>query len=133
MLLKDIKLLEVTSLNVAFSHNATESGQGRVRTEYGDIEFEAGGTLTEDPSQSVIIVKATPSVTGFREGVEGYDFSLKISLRMIYSYPTEKKLTQEFLIDSSWYFTSLLKTYFKFYADDILRKTTIEGIKLDLN
>lgn len=133
MVLDDFKLIEVSATGISFEHRLMEPGQGTIEIDYGEIEFEAGGVLVGDDSQSTVHVKAAPSITGHREGVAGNDFLLKINMRMLFVCPRTDELNEEFLQDSSWYFGSMLRTHFKFYADDILSKTTIKGIQLAYN
>ncbi|MES4612991.1 hypothetical protein V2154_10445 [Ewingella sp. CoE-038-23] len=133
MLLADIKLIEVNTLDVIFKHAITEPGQGKIRVEYGEIEFEAGGILTVDASSATIRIKAAPAVYGFRDGQENDDFSLKIGISMLYVYPSNQSLDETYLQENHWYFASMLKTYFKFYAEDIFNKSSIDGVKLPYN
>lgn len=130
MLLDDLKLIEACATGISFEHHVMRPGEGKIKVEYGEIEFEGGGALVEDPTKSTIHVKASPTITGYRDDAEGADFILKISMRLLFVFPKNLELTEEFLKDSSWYFGSFLKTYFKFYADDILSKTTLKGIQL---
>jgi hypothetical protein len=133
MVLDDFKLIDVSATGISFEHHLMEPGQGTIEIDYGEIEFEAGGVLVGDESKSTVHVKAAPSITGHREGVKGNDFLLKINMRMLFVCPRTDELTEDFLQTSSWYFGSMLRTHFKFYADDILSKTTIKGIQLAYN
>ncbi len=70
---------------------------------------------------------------GFRDDMDKEDFNLTINIRMVYSYPNSAKIDENFLKRKQLVFRFYLKTYFKFYADETLSKTTINGIKLDYN
>lgn len=133
MLLADIKLIEVSALDIIFKHKSSEPGQGKLSVEYGDVEFEVGATLVENPSNSTIRVKACPAVYGHKEGAATDDFELKISISMLYVYPAEVDIEESYLRENHWYFASMLKCYFKFYADDIFNKSSLNGIKLAYN
>jgi len=133
MLLDDLKLIEAAATGISFEHHVLQSGQGKIKTEYGEIEFEGGGSLVADESKSTIHVKAAPTITGYREDAEGADFILKINMRLLYVYPSNLELTEAFLQSNSWYFGSFIRTYFKFYADGILSTTTLQGIQLAYN
>ncbi|WP_205955185.1 hypothetical protein [Pantoea stewartii] len=133
MLLADLKLIEVCALEISFQHHIAMPGQGKIKVEYGAVEFEVGSTLVDAPENSTIIIKATPCIKGFRDDMDKEDFNLTIKIRMVYSYPNSAKIDENFLKENNWYFGSYLKTYFKFYADETLSKTTINGIKLDYN
>ena len=133
MLLADIKLIEVNTRSVSFDHIVTDPGEGQIRVEYGEIEFEAGGVLVGNESNSTIRIKASPSIYGFREGKVGGDFVLKIVMNMLYVYPSNQNLDEDYLRDNHWYFASMLKTHFKFYAEDILSKSSINGVQLPFN
>ncbi|WP_312384947.1 MULTISPECIES: hypothetical protein [Atlantibacter] len=133
MVLDDFKLIEVSATGISFEHLQMESGQGTIEIDYGEIEFEAGGVLVGNESQSTVQVKAAPSISGRRLGVNDNDFILKINMRMLFVCPRTEELNEDFLQSSSWYFGSMLRTHFKFYADEILNKTTIKGVQLPYN
>ncbi|WP_142910690.1 hypothetical protein, partial [Klebsiella pneumoniae] len=86
MQLKDLKLIEVSSTKVEFEQNSHIPGKGKTKIEYGQLNFEAGGTLTQNESKSTVTILASPQITGVREGSEVPEFTLKISMRMIYIY-----------------------------------------------
>lgn len=134
MLLHDLKLIESSIVNIDFQQNVKASGQGTIKVEYGTVDFEAGGNLNGNPETTVMVLKATPCIRGFRKDVEQVqgteDFILKIEMRMIYSIDRKEKITEAFIQKNTWYFSSFLRTYFKQYADDILKHTTLNGIKL---
>lgn len=133
MLLADIKLIEVNTRSVSFDHIVTEPGEGQIRVEYGELEFEVGGVLVGDESNSTIRIKASPAIYGFREGKAGEDFVLKIVMNMLYVYPGNQNIDEDYLRDNHWYFASMVKTHFKFYAEDILGKSSINGVQLPFN
>ncbi|WP_267369215.1 MULTISPECIES: hypothetical protein [unclassified Pantoea] len=133
MLLEELKLIEAAATGISFEHHVLQSGQGQIKIEYGEIEFEGGNSLVNDESKSTLHVKVAPSITGYREDAEGADFILKINMRLLYVYPSNQELTEEFLQKNSWYFGSFIRTYFKFYADGILSNTTLQGIQLAYN
>ncbi|MDQ2324570.1 hypothetical protein RBI98_07170 [Citrobacter koseri] len=133
MQLKDIKLIEVSTKSTIFEQNSFTSGKGKIKVEYGELNFEVGGVLVQDEKKSTVIVTATPQILGSREGSENLEFSLKISMRMIYIYSRENVMDEKFLADNAWYFSSFLRTYFKIYAEQIFNQSSISGIKLPLN
>ncbi|EMJ5321148.1 hypothetical protein ACYB9B_24010 [Klebsiella pneumoniae] len=137
MHLQDLKLIESSAVNIFFNQNVTSSGQGSIKVEYGTVEFEVGGHLTDNPETTVVALKATPCIRGFRkdiEHVEGQeDFILKIEIRMLYAFDSKLELSEKFIQENSWYFSSFLRAYFRQYAEDILKNTTLNGIKLQAN
>jgi len=133
MSLAEIKLIEVVTTNVDFTHKMHSQGVGEMSVEYGDLEFQAGVSLKNNMNTHAIIVNAAPQVTGYKEGVKEFDFLLKINMRMVYTYPESITVDEQFLRENTWYFSSVLRTYFKFHADDILNKTAISSLKLALN
>lgn len=130
MLPNDINMVESAILNVEFNQTMLTPGEGTIKVVYGALDFEVGGG---DPSMSSIKVSASPIAQGFRKGSEKPDFSLKIDIRMIFSYPKSENLNEDFLKEYTWYFSSLMRVYFKFYAEDILKNTTLDGIKFACN
>ncbi|EJG2186764.1 hypothetical protein BWD41_05360 [Citrobacter braakii] len=134
MLPSDITMVESAILNVEFNQTMLTPGEGTIKVTYGALDFEVGGgVLTENPSMQSIKVSASPIAQGFRKDVEKPDFSLKIDIRMIFSYPKDEIVDEDFLKDHTWYFSSLMRVYFKFYAEDILKNTTLDGIKFACN
>lgn len=133
MQLKDLKLIQVSSTKLEFEQNSHIPGKGKTKIEYGKLNFEAGGTLTQDESKLTVIVQASPQIIGLREGSEVPEFTLKMSMRMIYIYPNENVIDEKFLADNAWYFSSFLRAYFKMYAEQVLSQSPISGIKLPLN
>ncbi|EOT1756562.1 hypothetical protein ACNHYK_001256 [Citrobacter koseri] len=133
MQLKDIKLIEVSTKSTIFEQNSFTPGKGKIKVEYGKLNFEVGGVLVQNEKKSTVIVTATPQIFGSREDSEETEFSLKISMRMIYIYSHENVMDEKFLTDNAWYFSSLLRTYFKIYAEQIFNQSSISGIKLPLN
>ena len=133
MQLDDFKLLEVCTTHISFVHRDTQPGQGKIVVDYGEINFEAGALLVGDEDQATVRVEASPKITGYRDGSSDHDFQLKITMRLLFVYPKSKNLTQAYLQDNNWYFGSLIRTHFKFYADDILSKTTLKNIQLAYN
>ncbi|HDK6402123.1 TPA: hypothetical protein M4198_002788 [Klebsiella variicola] len=133
MQLKDLKLIEVSSTKVEFEQKSHIPGKGKTKIEYGQLNFEAGGTLTQNESKSTVTILASPQITGVREGSEVPEFTLKISMRMIYIYSKENVIDEKFLAENAWYFSSFLRTYFKMYAEQVFSQSSISGIKLPLN
>lgn len=137
MLLQDLKLIESSAVNIIFKQNVTDSGQGSVKVEYGTVDFEAGGHLTDNPESTVIALRATPCIRGFRKDIEHSegqeDFILKIEIRMLFAFDSKIKLSDTFIQENSWYFSSFLRAFFKQCAEDILKHTTLHGIKLQAN
>lgn len=133
MLLTDIELIEASSTDISFTHRVVAPGQGKIKVEYGELEIEVGGIPGNYPHHATIVVRATPVITGFRDEVEDYDFQLKISMRMVYLYPKENDVSESFVVQNTWYFSSFIKTYFKIYAEGVLDKTSIRDIKLPFN
>ncbi|EPH1426115.1 TPA: hypothetical protein QIC20_001064 [Klebsiella aerogenes] len=137
MLLQNLKLIESSAVSISFQQNVTSSGNGTVKVEYGTVDFEAGGHLTDSPETTVIALRATPCIRGFRKDIEHTegqeDFILKIEMRMLYAFDSKLKLSESFIQDNKWYFASFIRTYFKQYAEDILKNTTLHGIKLQAN
>lgn len=136
MLLSDLNLIEVSARKINFEYSILVPGQGKIKVEYGELNFEAGGELTEDETKGIIRVNAFPSIKGFREIQSDPDFSLNLNIGMLYVYPKEKMQDSEiesFLQENVWYFASFLRTYFKVYVDNILSTSTINGVKLPFN
>jgi len=52
---------------------------------------------------------------------------------MVYTYPSSEVVDEKFIRDNSWYFSSFLRTYFKFFAENILKQAGINGITLPFN
>ncbi|WP_025122151.1 MULTISPECIES: hypothetical protein [unclassified Serratia (in: enterobacteria)] len=133
MLLSELTLIEASVVDINFAQKSLGSGDGMLKIEYGQLVFEGGGILSDDESKSTIKVTAKPSVVGGRDNFKKIDFSLKITMHMLYTYPRTVSLNESFLEENTWYFASLLRTHFKFFADDILKNTTISGVELPLN
>ncbi|WP_447875848.1 hypothetical protein [Serratia fonticola] len=132
MLLSEFKLIEVINLETEFRQGDRPKGQGKVDFAFGSMEIEAGKVLSSDGEKSVITVIAEPKATGYRDG-DTEEFMLRIKMRMAYACPSSYTLDAKFLKDSSWFFSGFLKAYFKMYADEILKQSGINGVKLPLN
>ncbi|EKK3978376.1 hypothetical protein AUN02_21875 [Cronobacter sakazakii] len=132
-MLNDFNLLEVTTLETSFKQKGHSRGQGNVDFIFGSLNIEAGAELATDSSKSVLIVLAEPQAVGFREENNEEEFSLSMKMKMVYTYPSSFTVDEKFITESSWFFSSFLRTYFKFYAEEILRQAGIDGIKLPLN
>lgn len=132
MLLSELQLIEASVTNSAISRLGDSYG-GEVTFEYGDLNFEAGGTLLSNPNLSVIIVHASPFADRYGPDKSTKVFSLKIDMKMVYTYPKDKTVDETFLIENTWYFSSFMKTYFKFFADTLLAQAGVSGISLPMN
>lgn len=133
MLLSEFKLIETTNLETEFKQSGSPKGQGSVDFVFGSLNLEAGKVLSSDETKSVVIVLAEPKAIGYRDDGVTEEFSLRMKMRMTYTYPSSYTLDAKFLEGNSWFFSSFLKTYFKFYAEEILKQSGIDGIKLPLN
>ncbi|ECC3463690.1 hypothetical protein AA471_13550 [Salmonella enterica subsp. enterica] len=132
MQLSELRLIESVLLSADFKQAQFFHGSVEVRFTYGQITFNTEETLSSDEPISTIIIVATPKATASSEGgIE--EFSLNMSIRMVYAYPSTETVSEEFLQENSWYFASFLRTFFKFYADEILQRAGIEGIRFPLN
>lgn len=127
MVLDDFKLIEVSATGISFEHLQMESGQGTIEIDYGEIEFEAGGVLVGNESQSTVQVKAAPSISGRRLGVNDNDFILKINMRMLFVCPRTEELNEDFLQSSSWYFGSMLEPILNFMLMKYLTKPQLKA------
>ncbi|ENQ3930692.1 hypothetical protein ACEF99_002536 [Salmonella enterica subsp. enterica serovar Newport] len=132
MQLSELRLIESVLLSADFKQAQFFHGSVEMKFTFGQITFNTEETPSSDGSVSTIIIVATPKATANSEGgIE--EFSLNMSIRMVYAYPSTETVSEEFLQENSWYFASFLRTFFKFYADEILQRAGIEGIRFPLN
>lgn len=132
MQLSELRLIESVLLSADFKQAQFFHGSVEVRFTFGQITFNTEETLSSAEPISTIVIVATPKATASSEGgIE--EFSLNMSIRMVYAYPSTETVSEEFLQENSWYFASFLRTFFKFYADEILQRAGIEGIRFPLN
>lgn len=132
MQLSELTLIESVLLNADFKQAQSFQGAVEMKLTFGQITFNVKEAQSSDGSIPTIIIRATPKATASRGGgIE--EFSLNMSIRMVYTYPPTETVSKEFLHENSWYFASYLRTFFKFYADEILQRAGIEGIRLPLN
>ncbi|EPS9204299.1 hypothetical protein ACVMY6_004628 [Klebsiella pneumoniae] len=130
----DIKLVECSIINITFNHNPKPKGQGVVRVDYGPLSFKYGAGFGGDSSRHGVVVSAEPVVTGVRDDkADENEFLLKIEMRMIYTYDKIPTDHVEVISNNTWYFTSLLRAYFKFYAESIMSKSSFQGVDLPYN
>ncbi|HED2523852.1 TPA: hypothetical protein R4Y92_002608 [Klebsiella aerogenes] len=130
------KLIEVQATNISYKHNLqpTFGGGGGINVDYGGINYEFGETYNDDPSYSAIVVTASPEVRGFRyDNDNDNEFHLKIDMRLIFVCDKSCNIDIDFVFLNEWYFSSFLRTYFKFYAEGIFEKSPFKGIKLPYN
>lgn len=132
MLLSKLQLIEASVINSSIMRIGDSYG-GDVTFEYGNLNFEAGGHLLSNPELSVIVVNASPYGYSYDSESSAKVFSLKMDIKMVYTYPKDEKIDADFLIDNTWYFSSFMKTYFKFFADTLLVQSGIKGISLPMN
>lgn len=133
MLLSELSLIEVTTLRTDFRQTDAHEGSGEVNFLFGSLNFEVGAKLIADETKSIIIIQANPKATALREDKVTEEFSLDIAMRMVYTYPSSEVVDEKFIRDNSWYFSSFLRTYFKFFAENILKQAGINGITLPFN
>lgn len=133
MLLSELSLIEVTNLRTEFRQTDAHEGSGEVNFLFGSLTFEVGAKLIADESKSVIIIQANPKAIALRDDKVTEEFSLDIAMRMVYTYPSSEVVDENFIKDNSWYFSSFLRTYFKVFADNILKQAGINGIALPFN
>ncbi|EEO7838286.1 hypothetical protein G6C41_005182 [Salmonella enterica] len=132
MQLSELRLIESVLLSADFKQAQFFHGSVEMKFTFGQITFNTEETPSSDGPVSTLIIVATPKATASSEGgIE--EFSLNMSIRMVYAYPSTETVSEEFLQENSWYFASFLRTFFKFYADEILQRAGIEGIRFPLN
>lgn len=133
MILDKLKLIDASSLELKFWMADKPQGEGSVDVTFGQLNFEAGGLLLSDDGKSAIVVFAEPKVVGKDRSTGENAFSLSIKLKMIYSYPSSETIDEQVIRDGSWYFSSFARTYFKLFAEPVLRQAGINGVSLPLN
>ncbi|EMQ0190757.1 hypothetical protein L9F34_003551 [Klebsiella aerogenes] len=135
--LQELRLIEASAINITFKQNSLVKGKGSIKVDYGTVEFEAGGHLVDKPEAGVLAMRASPCIRGFQgdqEHIDGKEeFFLQIEIRLVFVFDSKSEMSQDFILENSWYFSSFIRTFFKNFADDILKNTTLNGIKLQLN
>ncbi|KMK17759.1 hypothetical protein ABW09_11980 [Pluralibacter gergoviae] len=133
MVLDKLKLIEASTLETNFRMTDKPQGEGSLEVTFGKLNFESGGNISGEEGRSAIVISAEPKVVGVDKFDGKEAFSLRIKIKMIYSYPSEEKVDEATIRECSWYFSSFTKTYFKIFADQIFQQAGITGIALPLN
>jgi len=131
--IEDLQLVESAAFKIQFDQKIKSPGKGKTKIDFGEIEIEAGGMLTNNNDLSMMFVNSTPVLVGLTEGEGGEEvenFRLEIEIRLAFSYKTSSKVTQEFIERSQWFFSAQIRTFFKIFADNALRYTTIKELKI---